>query len=276
MKMVFPSVPVSAVIPCFRCTDTIARAVISVAQQTHKPIELILIDDASGDGTITVLQQLAAEYAGWIKVIEFTDNQGAANARNAGWAIASGTYVAFLDADDVWHPQKIEIQYAYMAAHPEISLSGHAHRQLSNPKASPAWSIGAWSVRSISAFQMLLSNRFVTPSVMLKRELPFRFKAGKRHMEDHLLWSEIVCAGLGVTRLSAELAAIYKFAFGASGLSGEYQKMQRAELENYRLLYQSKRINFGYFAALTLYALLKYCRRLMIIYSRRLSAKQDR
>ena len=56
------SVPVSVVIPCFRCETTIARAINSIAQQTRKPAEVILVDDASRDSTLEFLHDLASRY----------------------------------------------------------------------------------------------------------------------------------------------------------------------------------------------------------------------
>lgn len=257
-------VPVSVVIPCFRCTNTIGRAVASIAKQTSQPAEIILVDDASGDGTLQILQQLVQSYPDWVKVLSLDENQGAASARNAGWALASQPYIAFLDADDIWHPRKLEIQYAYMAAHTDVALSGHAHRKLNSDGIEPNWNIGEFSVKDISRNALLLSNRFVTPSVMLKREIPFRFAEGKRHMEDHLLWLEIVCAPMVVTRLSAELAGIYKAPYGATGLSAQMWSMELGELKNYRHLYANNCINIFQLLGLGVYSTIKFARRLVL------------
>ena len=256
--------PVSAVIPCFRCAKTIGRAVASIAQQTVKPAEVILIDDASEDGTLSILRELAQEYPAWIKIVQFNDNQGAASARNAGWAIATQPYVAFLDSDDAWHPRKIEIQYAYMAAHPEVTLSGHFHRVITQSGKLPDWEVDSWHVEPLSRRAMLMSNRLITPSVMLKREVPQRFLAGKRHVDDHLLWLELICEGHQVVKLSAELVSVYKYLYGAGGLSSQLWLMEKSELDNYARLYSNGCINPVEWLGLGSYSLLKYVRRLMI------------
>ena len=78
--------PVSVVIPCWRCSDTVGRAVASVAAQTLRPKEVILVDDGSGDETYSVLCDLADAYEPhWIKVLALEQNGGAGWARNAGW-----------------------------------------------------------------------------------------------------------------------------------------------------------------------------------------------
>lgn len=258
--------PVSAVIPCFRCSRTIARAVASIAQQTKKPAEVILVDDASGDDTLPVLQQLAQKYPGWIKVLQSDENRGAASARNAGWDSASQAYVAFLDADDAWHPQKIEIQYNYISAHPEVILCGHGHRVIKQTDALPDWKIGDWKEERIHKWVLMLSNRFITPSAMVRRETKHRFVERQRYMEDHMLWLLLVCSGGDVVKLSAELAAIYKSPFGMKGLSAQVWSMERGDLGNYRRLYRAGCINGFQLGMLAIYSLLKYVRRLLMYF----------
>jgi hypothetical protein len=114
----------------------------------------------------------------------------------------------------------------------------------------------------ISATALLLGNRFVTPSVMLKRALPFRFAEDKRYMEDHLLWVQIACAGNRVVRLDAELAFLYKAPFGDSGLSSDLWRMEGAELDNYRRLLKQGAIGVPAALALWTWSLAKFMRRL--------------
>ena len=90
--------PISVIIPCFRCTKTIERAVASVAAHTLVPIEVILVDDASGDGTLEFLKKLCSTYkSGWIKLVALPTNSGAGSVRNAGWAAARQKFSDFLE-----------------------------------------------------------------------------------------------------------------------------------------------------------------------------------
>ncbi len=256
--------PVSVVIPCFRCASTITRAIASVAQQTQQPAEVILVEDGSGDDTLSVLQALVKPFPDWIKIITLSENQGAANARNVGWAAATQPYIAFLDADDAWQAQKIEIQTAYMNAHPEVVLCGHGHRVIEDNAALPDWQVQTWTDSCIPKWSWLLSNKFVTPSVMVRRNVHQRFVQNQRYMEDHVLWLEFVCSGSIVTKLSAELVAIYKSPYGVSGLSVQLWAMEQGELSNYQRLYDKNYINLVQCLALCLYSLLKFVRRLVI------------
>ncbi len=256
--------PVSVIIPCYRCIKTLERAVASVAAQSLQPTEVILVDDASGDGTRALMQQVRDRFhPGWVKLVLLDQNSGAGSARNAGWAVATQPLIAFLDADDAWHFRKIEIQYGYMSAHPEVVLSGHGFRMLKQD-ALPYWEVKKSAAIHVKKWRMILSNQFVTPSVMIRRDVAHRFIDRQRHMEDHMLWLSFVCAGELVVKLPAPLAAIYKNPFGVTGLSSRIWLMERSDLGNYRRLYRKHCINGAQLAGLVGYSMLKYFRRLLI------------
>jgi glycosyltransferase involved in cell wall biosynthesis len=105
---------VSIVIPTYNQPALLREALDSVFAQTFKDYEVIVVDDGSTDDTREQLRQ----YGGRIRLIA-QENQGTGPARNRGMDEASGRYIAFLDHDDLWHPSKLEIQVAYMQAHPD-------------------------------------------------------------------------------------------------------------------------------------------------------------
>jgi glycosyltransferase involved in cell wall biosynthesis len=258
--------PVTAVIPCYRCADTIDRAVMSAIRQTMPPKEIILIDDGSPDAgkTAVALKAIQDRCAGVVdcRIITLSHNQGPAAARNAGWNAASQPFIAFLDADDAWHPKKLEIQYPWMDAHPRAVLSGHPSvRSRGNteweklPDQGKFWKVTEW--------RLLLRNRFPTRSVMLCRDIDFRFDPSKRYGEDYLLWLQILMAGFEAWRVELPLACSYKPDFSAGGLSAELWRMEQSELETYRRLYQQKLIPFLALGALMTWSLLRYCRRVL-------------
>jgi len=254
--------PVSAVIPCYRSAGTICRAVGSIAGQTLKPAELVLVDDHSDDSTWETLEQVKASHPpGWIRLIARDRNGGPSAARNAGWEAATQSYLAFLDADDAWHSRKIELQYRYMRENPGVVVCGHRSRRVRNPEDERIESLSPVPT-DVSTAALLLGNRFVTPSVMLKRSLPFRFAEDRRHMEDHLLWLQIACAGHRITRLDAELTFLYKAPFGETGLSSELWRMEMAELDNYRRLFRAGALGAPATLALWFWSLAKFSRRL--------------
>jgi glycosyltransferase involved in cell wall biosynthesis len=258
--------PVSVVVPCYRCVATLERAVLSVVGQTQRPAEMILVDDASGDGTLELLWAFHARFGDWIRIVTLPVNAGAASARNAGWNVATQPYIAFLDADDAWHPRKIEVQCDYMQRHPDVVLSGHLHRQLPQAETeAPMGPVELVGEQEITWVMLLLRNPFVTPSVMIKREIALRFGEGLRHVDDHRLWLEILGAPMRVVKLQADLVAVYKPLYGASGLSADMWGMEKAELANYRYLQNIKKISKFQAIMLQLYSLLKYMRRIFIL-----------
>lgn len=106
---------VSVLTPVYNADATLARAVASVRAQSFADWQLILSDDASTDGSWALAQELAAGDPR-IRAIRADVNGGAARARNAALAQAQGRYIAFLDADDAWLPDKLDRQIAAMQA----------------------------------------------------------------------------------------------------------------------------------------------------------------
>lgn len=220
--------PVSVVIPCFRCTATIDDAVASIAAQTLRPAEIILIEDCSGDETLASLYRIAAAHeAGWIKVIALPDNSGPSRARNAGWQQAEQPYIAFLDADDSWGPHKLELQMAALEEDPAIVLI--AHRMIVRPRGTPVPELRApWRTQIVGRPALLLHNPFPTASVVLRRDLQFRFDDDVWHSEDYLLWSQIVFSGYRCAKIDQVLAIWNAREHGAVGLSDDFVAVHRA------------------------------------------------
>jgi glycosyltransferase involved in cell wall biosynthesis len=104
---------ISVVIPTYNRAHSILRALESVFSQTLVPGEIIVVDDASSDDTAQVL----APYADRIRIVRHETNAGASAARNTGIAAAKGAWVAFLDSDDAWRPEKLARQLAFMTEH---------------------------------------------------------------------------------------------------------------------------------------------------------------
>ena len=101
---------VSIVIPVFNAAATLQRTIESVLSQTHKSIEVLIIDDWSSDQSVVIAEAYAAKDAR-VKLLRTSCNSGGpARPRNLGVVQSNGDFIAFCDSDDVWHPEKIEIQ----------------------------------------------------------------------------------------------------------------------------------------------------------------------
>ena len=107
----------SIVIPAYQAADTIGQAVESALSQVHPAHEVIVVDDGSTDD----LQGSLHESAGRVRLVR-KQNRGAASARNAGAAVATGEFVATLDADDAFHPRRLQVLAELACARPDLDL----------------------------------------------------------------------------------------------------------------------------------------------------------
>jgi glycosyltransferase involved in cell wall biosynthesis len=105
---------VSVIIPCYNAERWIGEAIQSCLDQTHQPMEVIVVDDGSTDRSQQIVSAVAKNANVAIKLIASV-HKGASAARNQGLAVASGDYVQFLDADDLMSPRKIELQAVFTA-----------------------------------------------------------------------------------------------------------------------------------------------------------------
>lgn len=123
------SARVDIIIPTYNSAATIERAIVSAAVQTYSAINIIVVDDCSQDDTVEICRRVLAREQAARPSLSYTvivqdKNGGPSLARNAAVRAGEGVYVAFLDSDDVWMPQKLERQIALMDADPAIRLCG--------------------------------------------------------------------------------------------------------------------------------------------------------
>lgn len=110
---------VSIVIPTFNSRSYIAQSIESVTSQTYPDIEIVVVDDGSADDTIEVAQACLKQSGRSWKILDLGENRGPSAARNAGWSAARGTWLQFLDSDDLLMPRKIELEMMATAGAPE-------------------------------------------------------------------------------------------------------------------------------------------------------------
>lgn len=104
---------ITVAIPAYNCQETLQRAIDSVLAQTHRDFELLIVDDCSTDGTAGLL---ASQTDHRIRVVRHERNQGEGGARNTCFREAKYSWVAFLDSDDEWFPEKLQMQLAGLAS----------------------------------------------------------------------------------------------------------------------------------------------------------------
>lgn len=191
------STKVSVVIPVYNGEAFIERAIQSIFNQSIQPYEVVVVNDGSRDGTAAKL----AEFGDEITVITIT-NAGVANARNVGIKACTGDYIAFLDADDVWYTNKLEIQLDAFAKFPQVAfcccdydyfdkasnaIKNHFARFKSNNL------LNYDTPLKKSGFTILININFVgtCSTVIFKRELINKvglFDVSLKQSEDYDMW----------------------------------------------------------------------------------------
>lgn len=262
---------VSVLIPYYNARLTIERAINSIVKQTMLPDEVIIIDDCSIDKeTDGVLHKIKEKYSGYFRVVllKTEKNMGPGSARNRGWEAAKSRYVAFLDADDAWHPQKIEIQYKIMENDATIKIS--CHRILVEVNYDSKISFEEKNTNEVPFFYninkwktLFKHNATGTSTVMIDRDIQLRFTENMRYAEDYLLYLKILFTYRGIV-IDEVLCRYFKELYGASGLTGDLWKLEKGELKCFYLLAKEKYIPNILLVVLFIWSYLKYLRRVLI------------
>ena len=194
---------VSIVTPVYNAADFLQETIDSVRAQSFLDWEWLLIDDASTDATPDLLARVAADPR--LKWIAQPHNQGPAKARARGLALARGRYIAFLDSDDVWLPEKLTRQLQFMQEK-DAALSHTAYRRFRGSSG------GGEAGRLITppallTYRRLLGQTAIAMSTaMIDREKTGPFKLADHPVEDFILWLDLTKRGFAAHGLGEDLA----------------------------------------------------------------------
>lgn len=188
---------VTAVIPAFNSEATLARAIESVLTQTYRPLDVVVVDDSSTDGSSRLVEGYCDR---GVTLLRLEKQRGASGARNAGIAAARGELVAFLDSDDEWLPLKLEKQVALLLSDKEYVFVACAAEEF-----SPAGKylgdlyMGRRPVTGADCWKSLLGcNTIATPSVLVWRRHLLDaggFDETLRVCEDQDMWIRLASRG---------------------------------------------------------------------------------
>lgn len=205
---------VSIITPVYNASRFLEATVRSVQAQSYPQWEMWLIDDASTDGSAQLADQLAQADAR-IHVLRTPHNSGAAAARNMGIHAAGGQYIAFLDADDQWYPEKLEKQVAFMQETGcALSYTSYAVMDASGVPTGKTISCPP----TLTYRQLLMENRIGCLTAMMdvrqtgKMEMPLIHKR-----QDYGLWLNILKQGYTAKGIQTPLAIYRKYAESLSG-----------------------------------------------------------
>lgn len=255
------SIRISVIIPAFKCAETITTALDSVRSQTLEPLEVWIVDDHSPCDVSSVVQAYIERNSlhTW-HCIRLAANGGAGVARDRGARCAGGEWLAFLDADDVWHDTHLARAAAAIQAF-NLDVFGAAfgiQRETSHqgPK-----------IRFLTLDRMLWKNWLLTSTVLLKRLSYLSaggFEPGRRYSEDYRLWLKLCTDPELRMGVSPDAHAIYgALRIPTTGLSSQLWRMESAELSNFWWLRKNHHISATRYLVASLWSLVRYGRRVV-------------
>ena len=257
---------ISVIIPMYNAENTIAAALNSISNQTEGKFEVIVVNDGSTDNSLTEVYAFKKARPELYLTIIDKPHEGVSATRNTGLRIATGNYIAFLDADDEWHPEKTIKQLAVLNETPYADVVGCLHTPSVKRKTvkNPAL------LKHIASKDMLFKNFFQTSTILMKRKV----------FEDTGYFERSVSYGEErryLLQASATFSCVLmnenlinygngKRGFGQSGLSGNIVQMEIGELKN--LVYAYKVLGMPLLTCCNaiIFSLIKFMRRLYIVY----------
>lgn len=181
---------VSIVMPAYNAEKYIEQSIKSVLEQTYTDYELIIVDDCSTDGTARVVEKMAAGDSR-IVFLKAEKNAGVSAARNLAISRAAGEWIAFLDSDDLWAPDKLEKQLSFMAANPGARLTYTASAFIDD-EGNP-YSYVMRVTPTITHREILYRNLVSCSSVIVEKSLVQKYPFGDTKMcEDTAVWLQIL------------------------------------------------------------------------------------
>lgn len=246
-----PTVKISVIIPAYNAADYILNALQSVYQQTEPVYEIIVIDDGSKDATFRIVTDYVERNNLHNLLVIQQKNGGPSRARNLGASLAKGNYLAFLDSDDIWLPEKIEVQKEYLLKYSEIAIISTEMNIQDNK-------IQDWKWMKFS--NALWKNPFCTSSVIIKKEIfdLYKFDEKQKYSEDFKLYMDIL------KHFPSLLVRKKLFDYNSDSeirqksLSSQLWKMEKGELANFKYFYKKKYINFITYVCVSGFSFLKY------------------
>ncbi len=193
---------VSVVIPAYNAERWIAETLRSVFSQTYPHWEIILIDDGSLDESVVIATDLAREVSQHVEVIS-TTNHGVSSARNLGISKARGDFIAFIDSDDLWHPDKLSSQVEFMEKNDDVLGVGCWYEVVdeSNEKVLSVKSV-SWERASIRSWMAFESGGPLLPSTLVLKtsaltQVGFFDESLSTAADTDFAWRLVMCGTVG-------------------------------------------------------------------------------
>ena len=235
---------ISVITPAYNASEFISETIESVVKQTFLDWEMIIVDDCSTDETYALALQLSKD-DNRIKALKNEENIGVAATRNKALDIATGEYIAFLDADDLWLPQKLEKQICFMDAGQYVLT--YTNYQKFDSKTGKRYEKIIKAPAVMTAQRIYGDTSIGCLTVMINRQLsgPFHMPLIE-HTEDNITWQAILSKGYKAYRLD-EVLSLYRE--GNYSLTSGKKKAAKQQWHTYREYYKFSILKSSYYFA---------------------------
>lgn len=258
------SLLISVIIPMYNASKTIVRVLDSVKKQTlNCSYEVLVINDGSTDDSKAIVEKYINENEEFNVVLINKLNGGVSTARNAGLSVSKGDFIAFLDSDDEWFPDKLEKQKKILDSNSKIDLLGCAFDGLfldNHPEGK---------LLEISISDLIFKNYFQPSTVIMKRKVFEKigyFDENQKYAEEGNYFIRIAdkfnCFFYNMKVINYGDG---KSGFGVSGLSANLKEMHQGVIKNLKFAYSNNLIGLEQYILARIVEQLKYIRRLVIV-----------
>ena len=267
---------ISVVIPYYNSEKTILRALNSVINQTYRDFEIILIDDGSVDNTHRIVENFISNNSNYKFIHIYQVNSGPSKARNIGIKSCNGKYIALLDSDDEWLPEKLQKQISVLKKY-NADMIGCNYNLILKGKVIKKYIVKKY-LKKISFFKCLFKHYFTSSTIVFSKKAILDiglFPENQKYMEDAYVF-KLINRKYDAYVLKDNLVNFYKHLYGDCGLSMKLKDMEIHELNNFKSFRKknneyNKKINFLLYSCVIIFSYLKYLRRLLIVKLRRKS-----
>lgn len=258
----------SVIIPAYNSENTIEKALDSLRNQTKPELirEVIVINDGSADATADKVEQYRKRESCNLNIILHNQqNAGVAAARNAGIRMASADYLAFLDSDDCWVPEKLEWQEKILKQNPQIDLlcggmeEGPLRILLQKDPLLHHLSLKEYCTKSVIFTSTVVIRRarvkdagYFDESMQYCEDMNY-YQRFFEWNQVYYLPEKLVCYGIG------------REYYGQNGLSSDLKEMHHGRKRNFQILREKKKISATFYTVMILFGEIKFFRRKIIV-----------
>ena len=230
---------ISVIMAVYNSAEYLGECIKGVLNQSFKDFELIMINDCSKDNSLEIMKKYQKKDKR-IKIVNNRNNSGPAVTRNNGLNIARGKYIAVQDSDDFSLPNRLEVEYNYLEAHPSVFLVGSAAKVIFSGEKETFPADAIYGIEE-NKKRLVKNNHVIHSSFMFRNNRKLRYREKFRYSQDYDLLLNVLSKGLNIDSINQKL--IY-YRINESGISSQKTAIQKFFGEKAQEFYH-QRVKFG-------------------------------